>query len=227
MVNEDAPKISLDVDFESNHAFFFALFVLLCAMGWAIRDHRRRNLEVMVAQAEDRLYMGVLSILFAICIFGSYYAFRRQVSGRLQDLTTQPVLQRRIEEAVAEKIRDAELEEAEMETDPVRIAFVLAGGTAIAGVFLFILWFVAKRGAGPQMQAEFAPKDQGTSQQAPRPATNLVHPTSVPPSATKATHSGSGSSGPGSNTNSQATGQTGSKPGSQQGSGSGPPGSQQ
>ena len=167
MVNEDAPKIALDIDFESNHAFFFAIFVLLCAMGWAIRDHRRRNLEVMVAQAEDRLYMGVLSILFVICIFGSYYAFRRQVTGRLQDLTTQPVLQRRIEEAVAEKIRDAEVEEAEMEDDPVRIAFILAGGTAIAGVFLFILWFVARRGTGPQMQAQFALKEQGTSQQVP------------------------------------------------------------
>ncbi len=157
MVNTDAPKISLDVDFESNHAFFFAIFVLLCAMGWAIRDHRRRHLEAMVAEQEDRLYMAVLSILFMICIFGSYYAFRRQVSARIDMLDT-PRLQRRIEEAIAEKLRKAELEEAEMESDPVRIAFVVGGGFAIAGVFLFILWFVARRNQPVQTQAAFAPR---------------------------------------------------------------------
>ncbi len=159
MVNPDAPKIALDVDFESNHAFFFAIFVLLCAMGWAIRDHRRRNMEVMVAQQEDRLYMGVLSILFMICIFGSYYAFRRQVSARVDSMFDSPRLQRRLEEAVAEKLRKAELEEAEMESDPVRIAFVVGGGFAIAAVFLFILWFVARRNQPVQTQAAFRPRE--------------------------------------------------------------------
>lgn len=178
MVNSDAPKISLDVDFESNHAFFFAIFVLLCAMGWAIRDHRRRNLEVTVAQQEDRLYMGVLSILFMICIFGSYYAFRRQVTGKLDAMSDNPRLQRRIEEAVAEKIRAAEVEEAEAENDPVRLAFIIVGGAAIAGVFLFILWFVARRGQEQkQVQARFAVRTP--SQQAAVEAARAGQP--VPP----------------------------------------------
>ena len=160
MVNPDAPKIALDIDFESNHAFFFAIFVLLCAMAWAIRDHRRRNLEAMVAQTEDKLYIGVLTILFTICLFGSYYAFRRQVSSRLTDMTDQPVLQRRIEEAVAEKLRRADIEDAELAEDPIRILFVVTGGSCIAGVFLFILWFFTKRGqpAQGQQQAQFVPR---------------------------------------------------------------------
>ena len=160
MVNPDAPKIALDIDFESNHAFFFAIFVLLCAMAWAIRDHRRRNLEAMVAQTEDKLYIGVLTILFTICLFGSYYAFRRQVSSRITDMTDQPVLQRRIEEAVAEKLRNADREEAELAEDPLRMAFVLLAGACIAGVFLFFMWFFFRRGqpmSGTQ-QAQFVPR---------------------------------------------------------------------
>ena len=160
MVNPDAPKIALDIDFESNHAFFFAIFVLLCAMAWAIRDHRRRNLEAMVAQTEDKLYIGVLTILFTICLFGSYYAFRRQVSGRLTDMTDQPVLQRRIEEAVAEKLRAADREEEKLAEDPLRILFVVMGGACIAGVFLFVLWFFTRRGQPMpgQQQAGFVPR---------------------------------------------------------------------
>ncbi len=159
MVNPDAPKIALDVDFESNHAFFFAIFVLLCAVGWAIRDHRRRSLEAMVAQQEDRLYMAVLTILFMICIFGSYYAFRRQVSSKVE-LFESPRLQRRIEEAVAEKLRKAELEEAELANDPIRIAFVVVGGLAFAALFLFVLWFFARRGhEQAQTQAAFRPRE--------------------------------------------------------------------
>ncbi len=156
-INADAPKISLDIDFESNHAFFFAFFVLLCAMGWAIRDHRRRKLEAMVSQQEDRLYMAVLSILFLICILGSYYAFRRQVSSKVE-LFESPRLQRRIEEVIAEKLRKAELEEAELQNDPIRIAFIVVGGLAFAGMFLFVLWFFARRGQQVQTQAAFAPR---------------------------------------------------------------------
>ncbi len=161
MVNPDAPKISLDIDFESNHAFFFAIFVLLVAMGWAIRDHRRRKMEVTVAEQEDRLYMAVLSILFLICIFGSYYAFRRQVSTKINTMTDAPRLQRRIEESVAEKIRQAELAEAELESDPVRVAFVVLGGAAIAGVFLFLLWVFASRKEAPQQQ-DYMPASTAT-----------------------------------------------------------------
>ena len=167
MVNPDAPKIALDIDFESNHAFFFAIFVLLCAMAWAIRDHRRRNLEAMVAQTEDKLYIGVLTILFTICLFGSYYAFRRQVSGRLTDMTDQPVLQRRIEEAVAERLRSADMEEEELAEDPLRILFVVMGGGCIAAVLLFILWFFTRRGQimpGAQ-QAAFVPRGAVLEQQ--------------------------------------------------------------
>jgi len=166
MVNEDAPKISLDLDFESNHAFFFALFVLLAAAGWAVRDHRRRALQVMVAQQEDRLYMTVLSILFVICIFGAYYAFRRQVSGRIfENPVEAPLLQRRLEEAMAQKLMEAEIEEAEMQNDPIRIAFILGGGACIASVFLFVLWFIAKRNEEAKVQAAFAPRQQQQAMQ--------------------------------------------------------------
>ncbi len=157
MVNPDAPKIALDIDFESNHAFFFALFVLLVALGWAIRDHRRRKMEVTITEQEDRLYMAVLSILFVICIFGSYYAFRRQVTTRVEALTDAPRLQRRIEEAVAEKIRQAELDEAELEQDPIRVVFTVAGAVAIAAVVLFFMWFFGATKEAPQ-QGRFRPR---------------------------------------------------------------------
>jgi len=159
MVNEDAPKIALDLDFESNHAFFFAIFVLLCTVGWAMRDHRRRNLEVMVAQQEDRLYMTILSILFVICIFGSYYAFRRQISAKIFDPLEVPMMQRRLEEAMAQKLQDAEMEYLQLEDDPLRIIFILAGGACIASVFLLLLWFFAQRDNMATVQAGFVPRE--------------------------------------------------------------------
>jgi len=159
MVNEDAPKIALDLDFESNHAFFFAVFVLICTVGWAIRDHRRRNLEVMVAQQEDRLYMTILTILFVICIFGSYYAFRRQISAKIFDPLEVPMMQRRLEEAMAEKLQEAEMESFELESDPLRIIFILAGGGCIASVFLLLLWFFNQRDSVVPVQAAFAPRE--------------------------------------------------------------------
>jgi len=157
MVNPDAPKIALDVDFESNHAFFFALFVLLCALGWAMRDHKRRKNEIFLAQQEDRLFSIILAILSSICLFGSYYALRRQVSGKLFDPHQQLIMQKRIEEAVSEKLRDAELETLDLESDPLRIMFILAGGACIASVILLLFWFFVKN-RNATVQADFVPR---------------------------------------------------------------------
>ncbi len=144
MVNPDAPKISVDVDFESNHSFFFALFVLLCAVGWAIRDHRRRSLEAMVAQQEERLYTGILSILFVVSILGAFFAFRRQVAEREDNMSDLPRLQRRIEEAITNKLLESDLEEAELERDPVTVVVSMTALMTIFSVTLFIFWYKSR-----------------------------------------------------------------------------------
>ena len=49
----------------------------MCSLAWALRDHRRRLLELATEEQEDRLYLTVLAILFVVCMIGSYFAFNR------------------------------------------------------------------------------------------------------------------------------------------------------
>ncbi len=74
---EEIPSFALHFSFQSNMAFMVAVFVLSSALGWALRDHRRRLLEIATEEQEDRLYLTILGILFCVCTMGSYYAFNR------------------------------------------------------------------------------------------------------------------------------------------------------
>ncbi len=100
---ENAPKITIVFGIESNAAFFVACFVLICAMGWAVRDHRRRQLQLTTAEQEDHLYLAVLTIFFIICTMGAYFAFRRTTTQRLLDAYGEP-LDAEIEEEILEKL---------------------------------------------------------------------------------------------------------------------------
>ncbi len=74
---EEIPSFALKFSFQANMAFLIAVFILSCALAWALRDHRRRLLELATEEQEDRLYLTVLGILFCVCMMGSYYAFNR------------------------------------------------------------------------------------------------------------------------------------------------------
>ena len=77
MTQEEVPSFALHFSFQSNMAFMVALFIMVCALGWALRDHRRRLLEMATEEQEDRLYLAILGILFCVCAMGSYFAFNR------------------------------------------------------------------------------------------------------------------------------------------------------
>ncbi len=81
---EEIPSFALRFSFQANMAFMVAFFILSSALAWAIRDHRRRLLELATEQQEDRLYLTILAILFIICTMGSYYAFNRTIQ-RMED----------------------------------------------------------------------------------------------------------------------------------------------
>ena len=55
LFEEEIPSFSLKFSFQSNMAFMVAVFILSCALAWAIRDHRRRLLELASEEQEDRL----------------------------------------------------------------------------------------------------------------------------------------------------------------------------
>ena len=83
---EEIPGFNLHMSFQSNLAFLVALFLLMCSLAWALRDHRRRLLELATEEQEDRLYLTVLGILFVVCMIGSYFAFNKtkiDESGKL------------------------------------------------------------------------------------------------------------------------------------------------
>ncbi len=77
LTEEEVPSFQLKFSFQSNMAFMIAVFILSCALAWAIRDHRRRLIEISSEEQEDRLYLVVLAVLFLVCIMGSYYAFNK------------------------------------------------------------------------------------------------------------------------------------------------------
>ncbi len=89
---EEIPSFALHFSFQANMAFMVAVFVLASALGWALRDHRRRLLEIATEEQEDRLYLTVLGILFCVCTMGSYYAFNRPSS----DMASGPSISRNI-----------------------------------------------------------------------------------------------------------------------------------
>jgi hypothetical protein len=74
----EAPKFLIRATFESNTAFFVAIFCLICFVAWGLRDHRRRQLELATEEQEDRLYMTLLSGMFTACTVGAYQIFRKQ-----------------------------------------------------------------------------------------------------------------------------------------------------
>ncbi len=74
---EETPSFNFKMSFQSNLAFLVAIFILFCCLAWALRDHRRRLLELATEEQEDRLYLTIIFILFLICAMGSYYAFNK------------------------------------------------------------------------------------------------------------------------------------------------------
>ena len=92
LTEEEVPSFALHFSFQSNMAFMVAVFIMVCALGWALRDHRRRLLEMATEEQEDHLYLAVLGILFCVCTLGSYYAFNRTS----QSITSGPSISRNI-----------------------------------------------------------------------------------------------------------------------------------
>jgi len=83
---EEVPSFALRFSFQPNMAFMLAMFILMLALGWALRDHRRRLLELASEEQEDRFYLGILGSLFTVTTMGSYYAFNKttvDTSGKL------------------------------------------------------------------------------------------------------------------------------------------------
>jgi hypothetical protein len=78
MGHSEAPKFLIKATFESNTAFFVAIFCLISFVAWGLRDHRRRQLELATEEQEDRLYMTLLSGMFTACTAGAYQIFRKQ-----------------------------------------------------------------------------------------------------------------------------------------------------
>ena len=77
-MTSDTPKFLVRLTFESNTAFFIAIFILICGVAWGLRDHRRRQLELATEEHEDRLYFIVLTGMFLMCVIGAYNIFRKQ-----------------------------------------------------------------------------------------------------------------------------------------------------
>jgi hypothetical protein len=73
-------------------AFLVAIFILLCALAWALRDHRKRLLDLATEEQEDRLYLTVLAILFVVCTMGSYFAFNQTRTDLKGEVATTNVL---------------------------------------------------------------------------------------------------------------------------------------
>ena len=83
---EETPSFALKFSLQSNMAFLVAAFILAVALAWALRDHRRRLLELASEEQEDRLYITILLILFTVSLTGSYFAFNKtrvDESGKL------------------------------------------------------------------------------------------------------------------------------------------------
>jgi len=83
---EEIPSFALKFSFQSNMAFLLAILILALALGWALRDHRRRQLELATEEQEDRLYLTVLGVLFCVTSMGSYFAFNKtgvDTSGKM------------------------------------------------------------------------------------------------------------------------------------------------
>ncbi len=162
MPTENVPKITIVFGIESNTAFFVACFVLMCALAWAIRDHRRRQLEMATAEQEDHLYLAVLSILFIICTMGAYYAFKRTTAQRLLDVYGQP-MEAQIEEEIAERLREYLPDKLKDRDDKDLFMMALAAifiiTLAIGGYFIWM-----KRAACVQTQYP-----SGTAEPAPPP----------------------------------------------------------
>ena len=150
MAVENVPKISIVFGIESNTAFFVAVFVLMCALAWAIRDHRRRQLEMATAEQEDHLYLAVLTILFIICTMGAYYAFRRTTAQRLLNVAGQP-MEKQIEEEIAEKLR-LQLPDKLKDRDDKDLFYMAMAAIFITvlGVGGYFIWM--KRAANMQVQ---------------------------------------------------------------------------
>jgi len=72
------PKFLIKANFESNAAFFVAMFCLIAFIAWALRDHRRRRLELITEEHEDRVFLALLSGMFVACTSVVYQVFRKQ-----------------------------------------------------------------------------------------------------------------------------------------------------
>jgi len=74
---------------------------MACALGWALRDHRRRLLELASEEQEDRLYMTVLGIVFCVCCMGAYFSFNRAQLDPTSGYTTRNILVAEIQKLIA------------------------------------------------------------------------------------------------------------------------------
>ncbi len=73
--DDDVPSFSLKFSFQANMVFLLSMFIMALALGWALRDHKRRLLELATEEQEDRLYLTIIGILFVVTSLGSFYAF--------------------------------------------------------------------------------------------------------------------------------------------------------
>ncbi len=73
----EIPGFNLHTSLQANVAFLVATFMFFCSVAWALRDHRRRLLEIASEEQEDILYLTVLGIFAIVAALGSYFAFNR------------------------------------------------------------------------------------------------------------------------------------------------------
>ncbi len=77
LFTEDVPSFAFKCSFQANMVFLLSMFVMVLALGWALRDHKRRLLELATDQQEDRLYLTILGILFVVTSLGSFFTFNK------------------------------------------------------------------------------------------------------------------------------------------------------
>ncbi len=164
---EDAPKFMMRMTFESNTAFFVAIFVLVCGIAWGLRDHRRRQLELATEEQEDRLYMSVLVCMFCLCTIGAYSAFKKQkppkeYEGQGKLVPIDRLVQGKVEEIIGNVMTDRKANLVWREDRDNDIVYFFLG-LGITSLLLLLGWIFTKlTGSKERRTIEIITSDEET-----------------------------------------------------------------
>ena len=167
-MGSDAPKFLVRMTFESNTAFFVAIFVLICGIAWGLRDHRRRQLELATEEQEDRLYMAVLAGMFLICTIGAYQVFRKQklmreYEGQGHLVPIDKLIDKKVEEIMDNVMHRKAGSIIWVEDDDEDFRYFLMG-LGLTTIALLLSWMITRSGYVPKETQQ--PSAQGEAGEA-------------------------------------------------------------